>query len=71
MNSAAIEIGSNVVRIIVGELTDSCEFRLLERWSAHLRLGDSVFENRVIPGNIVQKLEQTIQGLLKESQNFS
>ena len=71
MNFAAIEIGSNAVRMIVGKLTDSCELRVLERWSAHLRLGDSVFENGVIPENIVQQLEQTIQGLLQESQNFS
>ena len=71
MNFAAIEIGSNAVRMIVGELTDSCELRVLERWSAHLRLGDSVFENGVIPENIFQQLEQTIQGLLQKSQNFS
>jgi exopolyphosphatase/guanosine-5'-triphosphate,3'-diphosphate pyrophosphatase len=71
INFAAIEIGSNAVRMIVGELTDSCELRVLERWSAHLRLGDSVFENGVIPENIFQQLEQTIQGLLQKSQNFS
>ena len=71
MNFAPIEIGSNAVRMIVGELTDSCELRVKERWSAHLRLGDSVFENRFIPENIVQQLEHTIQGLLQESQNFS
>ena len=71
MNFAAIEIGSNAVRMIVGKLTDSCELRVLESWSAHLRLGNSVFENGVIPENIVQQLEQTIQGLLQESQNFS
>jgi exopolyphosphatase/guanosine-5'-triphosphate,3'-diphosphate pyrophosphatase len=71
MNFAAIEIGSNAVRMIVGKLTDSCELRVLERWSAHLCLGDSVFENGVIPENIVQQLEQTILGLLQESQKFS
>ena len=38
MNFAAIEIGSNAVRMIVGELIDSFELRILERWSAHLRL---------------------------------
>ena len=71
MNFATIEIGSRAVLMIVGELTDSCELRVLERWSTHLRLGDSVFENGVIPENIVQQLEHTIQGLLQESQNFS
>ena len=65
MNFAVIEIGSNAVRMIVGELTNSCELRVLEHWSAYLRLGDSVFENGVIPENIVQQLEQTIQGLLQ------
>ena len=52
MNFAAIEIGSNAVLMIVVELIDSCELRILERWSAHLRLGDSVFEHRVIPEKI-------------------
>jgi exopolyphosphatase/pppGpp-phosphohydrolase len=71
MNFAAIEIGSNAVRMIVGELIDSCELRILERWSAHLRLGDSVFEHRVIPEKTFQQLVQTIQGLLLKSQKFS
>jgi len=70
MNFAAIEIGSNAVRMIVGGLIDSCELRVLERWSAHLRLGDSVFEHGMIPENIFKQLEQTIQGLLLESRNF-
>ena len=52
MNFAAIEVGSNVVRMIVGELIDSCKLRSLERWSAHLCLGESVFQHRVIPENI-------------------
>lgn len=71
MNFAAIEIGSNAVRMIVGGLVGSCELRVLESWSAHLRLGDSVFEHGLIPENIFQQLEQTIQGLLCESQKFS
>ena len=70
MNFATIEIGSNAVRMIVGGLIDSCELRVLERWSAHLRLGDSVFEHGVVPENIFQQLEQTIHGLLLESQKF-
>ena len=70
MNFATIEIGSNAVRMIVGGLIDSCELHVLERWSAHLRLGDSVFEHGVVPENIFQQLEQTIHGLLLESQKF-
>ena len=41
MNLATIEISSNAARVIVGELTDSSELRVLERWSSHLSLGVS------------------------------
>ena len=64
MNFAVIEIGINAVRIIVEELTDFCKLPVLESRGAYLRLSDSVFENGVIPENIIQQLEQTIQGLL-------
>ena len=40
----AIEIGSIAVRMIVGEFRIFGKLHVLERWSAHLRLGDSVFE---------------------------
>ena len=71
MNFAVIEIGNNAVRTILRKLTDSYQLHVLENWSAHLRLDDSVFKNGVIRENIVQQLEQTINGLLQESQKFS
>ena len=71
MNFAAIEIGSNAVRMIVAELMDSCELRVIERWSSHLRLGDSVFEHGEIDDDNFQQLLETIQGLLLELKSFS
>ena len=71
MNFATIEIGSKAVRMIVGGLIDSSKLHIMERWSAHLCLGDSVFKHGVFPENIFPQLEQTIQGLLLESQIFS
>ena len=68
---AAIEIGSNAVRMIVGELRSSCRLYLLERWSAHLRLGDSVFECREISEQLFQQLLQPIQGLLSKVHTYS
>jgi len=70
MNFAAIEIGSNAVRMIVAELEDSCELRVIERWSSHLRLGDTVFECGEISENIFQQLLHTIHGLLLEIKKF-
>ena len=70
MTFATIEIGSNAVRMIVGELRDSCELCVIERWSAHLRLGDAVFKRGKISENLFQKLKHTIQGMLGEIQKF-
>ncbi len=70
MNFAAIEIGSNAVRMIVGEVRGSCELHVRESWSAHLRLGDSVFECGKISEKIFQQLLQTIRGLLQEIKKF-
>ena len=67
---AAIEIGSNAVRVIIGELRSSCELCVIERWSAHLRLGEAVFECGKISENLFQQLQQTIQGMLGEIQKF-
>ena len=68
---AAIEIGSNSVRMIVGELRSSCRLYGFERWSTHLRLGDSVFECREIAEQLFQQLLQTIQGLLSKIHKYS
>ena len=56
MNFAIIKIGSNVLRMILSGLIDSCELLILESWSANLCLGDSVFKNGVVPENILQQL---------------
>ena len=67
---AAIEIGSNAVRMIVGELRSACRLCVLQRWSAHLRLGDSVFESGEISEQLFQQLLQTIQGLLSKVHKY-
>jgi len=67
---ATIEIGSNAVRMIVGELRDFCELYVIESWSAHLRLGDEVFKHGKITENVFQKLKHTILGMLSEIQKL-
>ena len=70
MTFATIEIGSNAVRMIVDELRDFCELWVIERWSAHLRLGETVFKRGKISENLFQKLKRTIQGILGKIQKF-
>ena len=68
---ASIEIGSNLVRMIVGELRSPDKFFVLERWTAHLRLGDSVFAYEEISGKMFRQLLQTIHALLFKVKNHS
>lgn len=67
---ACIEIGSNAVRMIAGELRGNSELHELERCSIHLRLGDTVFEYGEVSEKIFQQLLQSIQHLLSEVQKF-
>ena len=40
---AVIEIGSNAVRMILGEKEDDSTVKVLRSWSSHFRLGQEVF----------------------------
>ena len=41
---AVIEIGSNAVRMILGEKEDDSSIKVLRSWSSHFRLGQEVFQ---------------------------
>jgi exopolyphosphatase/pppGpp-phosphohydrolase len=45
--------------------------RVLERWSAHLRLGDSVFEHGMVPEIFFNNLSRQFRVYCCESQKFS
>jgi len=70
MTYATIEIGSNAIRMIVGELKNSSELRVIEHWSAHLRLGGVVFERGMISESLFQQLQQTIHGMVEKIKKF-
>ncbi|MBC8260115.1 MAG: hypothetical protein H8E38_13960 [SAR324 cluster bacterium] len=67
---ASIEIGSNAVRMIIGQLKNSRELHVLERWSIHLRLGDVVFESGKISEQKIQQLQIAVKLLLEETERF-
>jgi|LUMK01.1.fsa_nt_gb exopolyphosphatase/guanosine-5'-triphosphate,3'-diphosphate pyrophosphatase len=67
---ACIEIGSNAVRMIVGEIRGNSELHELERGSVHLRLGDTVFEHGEVSEKVFQQLLNSIQQLLSEVQKY-
>ena len=50
---AVIEIGSNAVRMILGEKEDDSSVKVLRSWSSHFRLGQEVFSK----GNISESFQ--------------
>ncbi len=61
-NYAVIEIGSNAVRMILGEKEDDSSVKVLRSWSSHFRLGQEVFSK----GNISESFQIRLCSILEK-----
>ena len=59
---AVIEIGSNAVRMILGEKEDDSSVKVLRSWSSHFRLGQEVFSK----GNISESFQIQLCSILEK-----
>ena len=59
---AVIEIGSNAVRMILGEKEDDSSVKVLRSWSSHFRLGQEVFSK----GNISESFQIRLSSILEK-----
>ena len=59
---AVIEIGSNAVRMILGEKEDGSTVKVLRSWSSHFRLGQEVFSK----GNISESFQNRLCSILEK-----
>ena len=59
---AVIEIGSNAVRMILGEKEDDSTVKVLRSWSSHFRLGQEVFSK----GNISESFQIQLCSILEK-----
>ena len=62
---AVIEIGSNAVRMILGEKEDDSSVKVLRSWSSHIRLGQEVFSK----GNISESFQFQLRSILEKILN--
>ncbi len=63
---AVLEIGTNAIRLILGECILPGKLRVLKRWSTHMRLGDPVFSHGYLPEQQLNRLMDAIRGLLAQ-----
>ena len=63
---AVIEIGSNAVRMILGEKEDDSSVKVLRSWSSHFRLGQEVFSKGNISASFQIQLCSILEKLLDQ-----
>ena len=63
---AVVEIGSNAVRMILGEKEDDSSVKVLRSWSSHLRLGQEVFSKGNISASFQIRLCSILEKLLDQ-----
>ena len=67
---AVIEIGSNAVRMILGEKEDDSSVKVLRSWSSHFRLGQEVFSKGNISESFQIQLCSILEKLLDQLEPF-
>ena len=67
---AVIEIGSNAVRMILGEKEDDSSVKVLRSWSSHFRLGQEVFSKGNISGSFQIRLCSILEKLLDQLEPY-
>ena len=55
MQLAAIDIGSNAIRLIIGEKTETGSLRILKKYREPIRLGAEVFNGGVLSAQIIEQ----------------
>lgn len=66
---SAIDIGSNAIRMIVGEVRDQ-RLRTVKKYRAPVRLGKDVFKNGKISEETLKKAEKTFARFAQINQRF-
>ncbi len=67
---AVIEIGSNAVRMILGEKEDDSLVKVLRSWSSHFRLGQEVFSKGNISASFQIRLCSILEKLLDQLESY-
>src|SRR5512138_660366 len=71
MNIAAIDVGSNAMRMVVGTLDESWQVRPIENIRLPVRLGLDVFSQGYLGGKIIQETEEAFARFKQMAENFN
>jgi len=71
VNISAIDVGSNAMRMVVGEVDEAWQVRSIENIRLPVRLGQDVFRNGYLEENTIQQTEEVFLRFKQMAENFN
>jgi exopolyphosphatase/guanosine-5'-triphosphate,3'-diphosphate pyrophosphatase len=71
LNIAAIDVGSNAMRMVVGEVDESWRVRAIENIRLPVRLGQDVFSKGIVEEKTIQQLEKAFLRFRQMTKKFN
>jgi len=71
VNISAIDVGSNAMRMVIGELDESGQVRTIENIRLPVRLGQDVFDKGVLEEKTIQQTEEAFLHFRQRAENFA
>src|SRR5688572_10281270 len=71
LNISAIDVGSNAMRMVIGELDESAQVRTLENIRLPVRLGQDVFDKGYLEEKTIQQTEEVFLRFQQVAENYN
>src|SRR5687768_1273931 len=71
VNISAIDVGSNAMRMVIGELDESWQMRTIENARLPVRLGRDVFDKGVLEEKTIQQTEEVFLHFKQMAENYN
>lgn len=71
VNISAIDVGSNAMRMVIGEVDESWQLRTIENIRLPVRLGQDVFDKGVLEEKTIQQTEEVFLRFKQMAENFN
>jgi exopolyphosphatase / guanosine-5'-triphosphate,3'-diphosphate pyrophosphatase len=71
LNISAIDVGSNAMRMVIGEVSESWQVDTIENIRLPVRLGQDVFRNKYLEEKTIQQTEEAFLRFKQMAENFN
>jgi exopolyphosphatase/guanosine-5'-triphosphate,3'-diphosphate pyrophosphatase len=71
LNISAIDVGSNAMRMVIGEVDESAQVRTLENLRLPVRLGQDVFDKGYLEEKTIQQTEEAFLRFKQMAENYN